>query len=356
MITIKKHLQKLKPYIPGEDITGNIKLASNENPLGPSPKAIDAILRTANDISRYPSSDGPKLKKEIAKKLLLSDKNIILGNGSDEILLLIATTFITTEDEIITVDPTFSIYETTTQLFDGKTKKISLEDGYYNFEKIKEAINPNTKIIYLCNPNNPTGTIFEKKQLESLLKTLPSNILIVIDEAYNEYVTNPEYPKVLDYIKDHNIIVLRTFSKIYGLAGLRIGYGIANTNLIEKISKVQLPFSVNKIAQKAALAALRDNEFLKKSLNNNEQGKQFLYQELGKIGLKYIKTEANFIYIETPISANKLFKMLSDKGITIRALDSFGCKNAIRVSIGLPEENKAFIENLKAVLPKSLIP
>ncbi len=354
---IRKSIDKLKPYIPGRaaeevqrelKIPSVVKLASNENPLGPSSLALDIIQRRLKDISIYPDQNSIELKEVLAKRLEVDVSNLIIGNGSDEIMLLAAATFLTAGEEAIISRNTFSTYEFCTRLMDGEPSFVDLKDYTYNLEGFAKAITNKTKLVWLCNPNNPTGTIFTQKQLDSFLNKIPKNAIVVIDEAYNEYVESPEYPTSIKYVKEgQNVIVLRTFSKIYGLAGLRVGYGIAKTGLIKYLSLVKLPFNVNRIAQAAAVAALDDKEHLKKSLKNNQEGKKYLYSELDKMGLNYLKTEANFIWIDVKTSADALFMRMMREGVIVRPLSSFDMLEAIRVTIGTPEQNKRFIEAFK---------
>lgn len=359
---IRKEIEKLKPYVPGKSaaevekelkITSIVKLASNENPLGPSPKALELIKRRLNDLSIYPDQHSIELKEALAKKLGLDMKNIIIGNGSDEIMQLAAATFLSAREEAIISENTFSTYEFVVRLFDGNPIFIPLKDYTYDLEAMAKAIGGKTKLIFLCNPNNPTGTIFTDKAFDSFLKNVPKNVIVVIDEAYSEYVECKDYPKSIDYVKEgKSIIVLRTFSKIYGLAGLRVGYGIARPEIINYLNLVKLPFNVNRLAQGAATASLEDSEQIKRSIKSNKEGKAYLYSELDKLGLKFLKTEANFIWIDVKRAADVLFMELMRQGIIVRPLSSFSMPEAIRVTVGTAEQNKRLIEALKDILQK----
>ncbi|MFC1478665.1 histidinol-phosphate transaminase [Candidatus Margulisiibacteriota bacterium] len=360
MLKERSALKNIKPYVPGKEITGNIKLASNENPLGPSPKAIDSIKLSAEQVSLYPDGGCVLLRNKLADKLGVSEDNLVIGNGSDEILLLIAGAYIGPGDEVVISNVTFSEYEFSARLFGASPVFVDLKEYAYDLNAISQAITPKTKIVYLCNPNNPTGTIFKQKELDKFLVEAPQNVLIVIDEAYYEYVTSPFYPQTTSYYIESdkfdvstsykNIVILRTFSKIYGLAGLRVGYGIARPEIINSLNKAREPFNVNRLAQMAATAALEDADFLKESKANNEAGKKYLYQELQELGIEYIPTEANFIFMNVPADCIELFEKLRDNGITIRPMASFGCNQSIRVTIGTPEQNKFFIARLKEAL------
>lgn len=350
MLSERKAIQNLKPYTPGQEIAGNIKLASNENPLGSSPLALEGLAASLKESSIYPDGNCTLLKEKLSKKLGVKPENLVIGNGSDEVLLLIAGAYLNPGDEVVIAKTTFSEYEFSARLFGASATFMPLKNMAYDLATMAMAITSKTKIIYLCNPNNPTGTIFTTKELEDFFNKISKDILVVIDEAYFEYVVATDYPKTLELINSNNIIVLRTFSKIYGLAGLRIGYGIANPKIINSLNKAREPFNVNRLAQIAATAALDDQKFIKESLKINEAGKKYMYSELGKLGLKYYPTEANFIFVEVPTDGTQLSKQLMAKGITIRPMASFGCPNAIRVTVGTLEQNTFFVEKLKACL------
>ena len=266
-------------------------------------------------------------------------------------MLLCAATFLNAREEVVLSKNTFSTYEFVTRLMDGDPVFVDLKNYTYDLEGMRAAISPKTKLIFVCSPNNPTGTISAKKEIENLLAQVPEKVIIVLDEAYSEYVESKEYPDSLEYIKQgKNIIVLRTFSKIYGLAGLRVGYGIARPDLIKYLNLVKLPFNVNRLAQMTAVEALKDGAFIKKSRTNNREGKKYLYAELEKLKLKFVPTEANFIFIEIGRDADLFFMKLMKQGVIVRPLSSFGLREAIRVTIGTPEQNRKFIEALKKVL------
>lgn len=356
----KTNLAEIKPYTSGKPIEevlrenkvkGIIKLASNENPLGPSPKALAALRRAINSVHFYPEKKAPQLRQAIAKKLGISTNNIIIGNGSDEVMQFCAAATIAPGDEVIIADCTFSVYELVTRMFCGTPIFVPLSDYTFDLEAILERITPQTKLIFIANPNSPTGTIIKKQPLEQFLNKIPAHVLVVLDEAYAEYVEAKDYPAGLDYLNTSaNIVILRTFSKIYGLAGLRIGYGIARPDIITQLNAVRLPFNCNRIAQVSAAAALSDSSFVKKSLANNRAGKKFLYQELDQLGLKYLKTEANFIAIFLTVAADVLASRMLEYGVIVRPLTSFGLTHAIRVTIGTPAENRRFIKVLKKAL------
>ena len=361
MVQHRNTVNYLKPYIPGKPISEVkrelgldkvIKLASNENPLGCSPKATEAVTKWASNMAIYPDGNCTELRNALAEKLDLKPGQFLFGAGTDQILELIAQTFVNPGDNTISAHPSFSRYETVTQIMDGKLIKVPLDKNYrLDLEGFLNHIDEKTRIVWICNPNNPTGTIITSQELDSFLEKLPKDILVVLDEAYYEYARGGDYPESLELLdKYNNIIILRTFSKIYGLAGLRIGYAISNEDTIGYINRVRGPFNVNAGAQLAAVAALEDQDFLAKSLESNNKGKHYLYKAFDEMGLDYIPTHTNFIMVNVRTDSNQLFAELLEKGVIIRSGDIFGMDDWIRVTIGSPEENEIFIQALKEVL------
>jgi len=350
---VKKNIEKLPAYLPGENPRHPrvIKLASNENPLGASPKALKAIRETLHLTCVYPDQSSHALKESLASRFGLTPQNLVVGNGSDELMQFIAAAFLNAGEEVLISENTFSTYEFVTRLFDGVPKFIPLKNFAYDLEAFSEAITPKTKLIFLCNPNNPTGTYFDDASLKKFLAKVPKGVIVVIDEAYSNYNDASDFPRSLDLVKEgKDVIILRTFSKLFGLAGLRIGYGISKPEINRYLNMVKLPFNVNRLAQTAALAALEDASFLKKSLQVNNEGKKYLYQELKDLGLDFIPSQANFICINIKKKADLVFIEMMRDGVIIRPLTSFGLPNAIRVTVGTKEQNKKFIATLKAVL------
>ncbi len=353
---IRPNIGNIKPYVPGKPveeaerelrISGVIKLASNENPLGPSPKALEAVNKYAKDINLYPDQNCYELNRLLAEKLDMTPANIAIGNGSDELMLLIALAYISAGDEVIISHNTFSTYEMVSRLMEASMVRINLKNYTYDLPAMAEAVGPKTKLVFVCNPNNPTGTMNTGKEMDSFMSKVPQNTIVVIDEAYGEYVGSQDYPDSLAYVRDNkNVVVVRTFSKIYGLAGLRVGYAIARPEIIRYMNLVRLPFSVNRLAQIAASAGLSDSDHIKKSISNNSEGKAYLYKELDKLGVPFVKTEANFIFINLNDDADAAFIELMRRGVIVRPLTSFGMPGSIRVTIGTPEQNKKFINAL----------
>ncbi len=357
--SIRASIKKLKPYIPGKGkeeakkagAKEIVKLASNENPLGPSPKALKMIQKRLKDSSVYPDQYAIEIRGALAKRLKAGEENVIVGNGSDEIMQMAGAAFLSAGDEVVISENTFSTYEFVATLFDAKPVFVPLNNYRYDLPAMADKISEKTKLVFLCNPNNPTGTIFSAAELEGFLAILPKGVIVVIDEAYCEYVESKKYPNSFKHVKEgKNVLVLRTFSKICGLAGLRIGYGIAKPEIIKYLNMVKLPFNVNRTAIAGAIGAIEDNAFIKKSIKLNKEGKKYLYKELKDLGLNYVETEANFICFEVEKPADILFVELMRKGVIVRPLTSFGMPNSIRVTVGTKKQNRKFIEALKESL------
>jgi len=361
---VPKEILDVKPYIPGKPIeevkrelgiSRVIKLASNENPLGPSPKAIQAIRDHAPNVHLYPDGGCYYLKKDLALYLGVNPDNIILGNGSDEIVSIITRVFIQKGDEAIMGDPSFLMYKIDTQLSQGKIVPVPLKEFRIDISGMIKAITAKTKIIFISNPNNPTGTIIHKEEMQKMIDKLPSSILLVCDEAYHEYVDDPKYPDTLSWVKEgKNIIVLRTFSKIHGLAGLRIGYGIAREEIISILDRARPPFNVNSLAQIAARASLKDEEHIVKSKNLVQEGKKFLYRRLKELGVEFVPTQANFILIKTGEKTRKIILDLLKKGIIVRGMEAYNLPQYIRLTVGRREENEIFVQELQNTLHQKI--
>ena len=355
MIKPPDYVLGIQPYIAGKPldelerelgITNSIKLASNENPVGPSPAAVQAIEGSFSDINRYPDGAGYYLKKVLAEKLSVSEEELILGNGSNELLDIAARTYMQDGDEAVMAVPSFVVYSMAVQGVGGKAIQVPLKNYTHDLEAMADAVAPRTKMIFIANPNNPTGTINRKDEFERMMERVPDSVLVVLDEAYYEYVSAPDYADSMKYLRtEKNVLILRTFSKIYGLAGLRIGYGIAKKEILDDMNRLREPFNTNSMAQRAAIAALHDSGHVSHSRNINEGGKKYLSAELESMGVKYVPTEANFLYI--PIEkAMAVYEKLLKMGVIIRPMGP----NAIRVTIGLPEENSRFIEAFRTVV------
>lgn len=326
-----------------------IKIASNENPLGPSPKAVNAIKRSLLEINRYPDSQSFYLKNRLSRFFGLKPENFILGNGSDEVIDIIIKTFVEEGENIITSDVTFLEYEIISNVLGRRVKTAALKYFKYDLEAIKRKIDKKTKLIFISNPNNPTGTYVNRYELEDFINGLPENILVVLDEAYDTFIDVDDFPEGLRYL-DKNIIVLKTFSKAYGLAGLRVGFAIGSVKLTSYMERARQPFNVNLLAQAAALAALDDKDFLLKTRKVVLEGKNYLYDCLTGMGLPYVRSVANFILIDVGKDGQAVFKEMLKQGVIIRDMQQYGLKNYIRVTIGTKRENEKFIKVLKRVL------
>lgn len=350
---LRPEVKELKDYVPGKNPVepGVIKLASNENPFGPSPKALEALAKEAKNLQVYPDQKSILLREALAKKLDVPFDNIICGNGSDDIMQILASTYLNPGEEVITPKNTFSVYEMVTKIFGGRLVLVDLKNFEVDLDGIAGAVTAKTKIIFIANPNNPTGTAFSASAFASFLEKISTNVLVVVDEAYIEFAEGKDGPDTLKHVKEgKNVVVLRTFSKFYGLAGLRVGYGVARKDLIAPMFRTKMPFNVNRLAQAGAAAALEDKEFLEKTYKNNLDGKKYLYAEFDKLGLEYKKTESNFIFINLKKSADELFVEMLRQKVILRPLTSFGLPEAIRVSVGTPEQNKTLIAALAKLL------
>lgn len=361
VIKLRNFVQNIRPYKPGKPIEEVVrelgikekilKLASNENPLGPSPKAVQAMQEKINEVNLYPDNSCYYLKKKMSEIYGLATENIIIGSGSVELIELIFKAYVNPGDEIIMGDPSFIMYKIASQIFGGKRVAIPLKNYDQDVQGITDAISSATKIIIIDNPVNPTGTIVTKGYLDRLVKNVPNHVLLVIDEAYREYIKDPEYPNALDYLTEYdNVIILHTFSKIYGLAGLRVGYGFSNKEIIEALMKVRLPFNVNQVAQIGAAAALDDTEFVKKSIENNESGKKYLYKEFKRLGIAYTPTYGNFVLTHFERDAKEIFQKAQKQGIIVRTVLEYGFPHSLRITIGTPQQNKRLIEVLQTII------
>jgi histidinol-phosphate aminotransferase len=362
MIKPPNYISTIKPYIPGKPIEelereigikDSIKLASNENPVGPSSKALKFIIDTlgnsnpSNSINRYPDGSGYHLKKALSERLSVREDELILGNGSNELIDIAARTFLQPGDEAVMAHPSFIVYHLAVQAIGGRPVQIPLKDYTHDLEAMAEAITQKTKMIFIANPNNPTGTINKRDEFDRLLDRVPDGILILVDEAYYEYVADPDYADSIKHFRGgRDILILRTFSKIYGLAGLRIGYGIARNDIILEMNKLRPPFNTNSLAQNAAIYALQDDAHVRYSREINERGKKYLYRELGSLKMRYIPTEANFLYILLEQDSNVLYNEMLRHGVIVRPVGP----QEIRVTIGLSVENERFIKALKKVI------
>jgi len=355
-----KDILKVKPYPPGKPIdevkrslglSEVFKLASNENPYPPSPKVISKLTEELKNFNRYPDGSCFYLRKALAEKLKVLQRQLIFGNGSDEIIVMATRAFAGKGDEVIVAQPTFLIYQIASRISGATIKAVAQKDFRYDLKAMKKAVTPKTKIIFIANPDNPTGTYATQREVDVFLKGLRKDILVFFDEAYFEFVQKSDFPDTFKLLKKYkNIVFTRTFSKFYSLAGLRIGYGVANEELIDILNRVREPFNVNSAAQTAALAALDDKKYYAGVLKTIEKEKQYLYTQIKKMGLNFVKSATNFILINVERDSTQVFQDLLHKGIIVRDMSSWGLEGFIRVTIGKPKENKCFIKALKEIL------
>ncbi|MDO8526043.1 MAG: histidinol-phosphate transaminase [Candidatus Omnitrophota bacterium] len=358
---VRPNILNVKNYVPGKPIEeverdlglkGVIKLASNENCFGPSPMAVAAIRKVLKNINRYPESSSFYLRKKLSCSLGVGENNLIFGNGSDEVICMAVKTFVGDGDEVVIARPTFLIYEIASQLQNAKIKFVPITRGFkYDLKEMKKAITPDTKLVFIANPDNPTGTYVTKKELDEFFQGLPEKAIVFLDEAYFEFAqySFKDYPNGMDYLKRPGVIVARSFSKVYGLAGLRIGYGISSPEIISCMERVREPFNINLLAQAAALAALDDKPFLKKTIYHVETQREFLYSSLRKMGLEYVRSATNFIIVNVGKDCKTVFNDLLKEGIIVRDMKAWGLDTFIRVTVGTKAENRRFVEALRKV-------
>lgn len=331
------------------------KLSFNENPLGPSPKAIEAMQQSLLQLNLYPSSNGEAVLNKIAEKEGVQPHNVILSNGADEMIILVAQTFLEPEDEAIIPEICFVQYLASTHLMGAKPVFSPMkEDLGIDLEGVLQKITEKTKVIFLCNPNNPTGTVIPSDELKAFIERVPENVLVVIDEAYHEFAEGDGYASSVEFVKDFaNVFVIRTFSKIYSMAAARIGYGIGQAELVVAVNHVRPPFNVNSIAQAGALASLDDTEHAAESRRINQIGKQLLCKTFEELGLSYLKSQANFVCVDTGRDGKEVFDRLAERGFIVRTLAGYGLTSSLRVSIGRQEEMEAFVAAFKDVFQKN---
>ncbi|NOJ69027.1 histidinol-phosphate transaminase [Paenibacillus alvei] len=327
-----------------------IKLASNENPFGSSEQAKQAILQEVNNMSIYPDGAARALTDAVAAHLDVERKQLIFGAGSDEIILMICRAYLVPGDEIVIADQTFPQYKHNAEIEGAVTIEVPLKDGAHNLDAMLAAVNDRTKIVWICNPNNPTGTIVSADELDQFVARVPAHVMVVLDEAYCEYVTDPNFRDGLELVRRYsNVVSLRTFSKIYGLASLRIGYGIGHPDVIHTINQVREPFNTTRFAQAAALAAVQDQAFIEDCRQKNAVGIQYVQQQFARMNLDSFPAHGNFIMVDVGFSAIEVFNALLRRGIITRAGHSKYPQH-IRITIGSQEENEAMVQALEEAL------
>lgn len=359
-ITANENVSRLIPYVAGKPveeverelgITDIVKLASNESPLGPSPLALEAARKALESIRMYPEGSCYVLRKKLTAHLGVSGDMLMFGNGSDDLLHNLGLAFLSASDEVVTATPTFVQYRAAAMLAGATFIEVPVRDYTYDLDALAERFSDKTRMVFIANPNNPTGTMNTRDQLTRMLDRLPPRALCVLDEAYYEYVQSPDYPRSIEYVREgRNVVVLRTFSKIYALAGLRVGYGIADPTIVRYIDQVREPFNVNSVAQYAAAASLEDPGHVTKARELNRTGMKQFTDAFEQMGLGYAPSQANFVFVDLGRDAQEVADALLHKGVIIRPGKLFGTPTCARVTIGTPEENERFLRALKEVL------
>ncbi|MED3646081.1 histidinol-phosphate transaminase [Halalkalibacterium halodurans] len=361
---IKPQIIGLPPYKPGkpmEDVKRElgletvVKLASNENPFGASPKVAEAIQEALHHTAIYPDGYARTLRDKVAHYVGVAPEELIFGNGSDEVIQILCRAFLNEQTNTVMAEPTFSQYKLNAVIEGAELREVPLKDGVHDLDGMLEVIDENTRIVWVCNPNNPTGTYVSAEAFQSFLAKVPEDVLVVSDEAYVEYVTADDYPDTVPMIRTYkNLVVLRTFSKVFGLAALRIGYGVANQALIEKIEPVRPPFNNSTFSQVAAVAALEDEAFVQSSVEKNNEGMVQLTEWCSRMGLDYFPSQTNFLLIHVNRSSDDVFNAMLKKGYIIRSGRALGYPAWIRITIGSKEQNDGCLAALADVLAEEL--
>jgi histidinol-phosphate aminotransferase len=342
-------IKSIRPYSPGK--SAPIKLASNENPLGPSPRALEAMERAIRETRLYPDLPSTELTKAIAKHHGVPPECVVVGAGSDEVIYMLGMAYVDPGEEIVISSPPFATYCLIAPVMDAKLVTVPAKDYRHDLEAMAAACTERTKLLFISNPYNPTATIVTRAEVDRFVQAVPEQTIVVLDEAYFEYVDDPGYPNGLEYVRQGlNVVSMRTFSKIHALAGLRIGYGIAPAALAEYLLLVREPFNVSSVAQAAALASLEDEDQIERAVALNRQGKAYLCGAFDDMGLTYAPSQANFIFVDIGMDSVAAFGKLRERGFAVRTGDIFGMPTHIRVTIGTAEQNEQFIAALKGVL------
>lgn len=351
---------QLKPYVPGKPVeevqreyglSDVIKLASNENPLGPSPRAIAAMQAALSGVNFYPDGASYTLTHALARYHEVTPAQVAVGNGEDGLIQELCLSFLDEESEVIVSRSSFPIYDTYTHIMRARLIKTPLREYGLDLEAMAAAITPRTKLIFVCNPNNPTGTIVTATEVEALLARVPETALVVFDEAYIHFVDSDAYPDTLPYVREGrpNVIVLRTFSKAYGLSGVRVGYGLGAPEVITLLNTVKEPFAVNALAQAAAVAALEDTDFVQQTLALTRAGRDYLYREFDRLGLRYLRSHTNFVLVEFGPQAPQVIQRLLERGVIVRPCAAYDLPTFARITVGTPEQNARLVKTLAEV-------
>src|SRR6266852_1546597 len=354
------HILGIAPYEPGKPIeelerefglTDVIKLASNENPLPPSERVLKAIADALPHLNRYPDGSAHYLRIALARRHGLNPDQLIMGNGSNELIELIVRTFLKPGDEAVVPHPSFVVYPMIVQAAGGIRVMVMLKDHRLDLDAMARAITPLTKMVFIANPNNPTATIVTADEVEHFISRVPPRTIVVFDEAYTEFAQGPDFPDTISYVKQgRKIVVLRTFSKAASLAGLRVGYAVAEADAVALMNRIRQPFNVNSLAQVAALAAIDDEAHVLECVRMIEAGRHYLYDEFKRLGISYVPSRANFILVDGGRSASDIYQKLLHDGVIVRPMTPFGMETALRITVGTPEENRKLIKALRRVL------
>ncbi len=358
---VNRNVLAIKPYVPGKSIqevarshgsSDIIKLASNENPLGMCPAAIEAIKQSLNSAFQYPEVSCPDLTLEISKRLQIPQENIIVGNGADGIIYALGMVFLQKGDEVIIPEITFPMYETIAKIMGAKVVPSKMKGYSIDLEDSLRKIQKRTKIIWIANPNNPTGDLIDDVEFQKFFKRVPENVLVVHDEVYFDFAQPNRFPRVLEQVRTgcDNLFIIRSFSKIYGLAGVRVGFGIGAESLISLLYRVRPPFDVSVPAQAAAIGALRDEEFYRRTLEVTESGKEYLYRNFERLGLSYVPSHTNFILVDTGMDDREVCDRLLEQGLITRPAANYNLPGHIRITVGLPQQNQRLVEALEEVI------
>ena len=342
-------LDQLAAYVPGKSVEGKIKLASNENAAGPSPKALKQIRDSLASLNRYPDGGCLALKKKLASHLGVKEPMLIVGNGSDEIILLALRAFVDPGEEVVVADPTFLIYALASKVAAAKVVAVALKNLRYDLKGMREAVTEKTKMVFIANPDNPTGSFVTRTEVEKFMEGLPKHVIVFFDEAYYEFAQDREYPDSRRYLGRHPVIITRSFSKAYGLAGLRVGYGIASAELVQAMDLVREPFNVNSLAQVAAIAALEDRAHLEKTRRLVREGKKYICRKLDGMGLRYVPSQTNFLLVYVG-EARAIYEKLLSFGVIVREMSGWKLEGYLRVTIGTQNENRRFTRLLRNIL------
>jgi histidinol-phosphate aminotransferase len=369
---IPEHIRALAGYVPGKPLRqaqqesggAMIKLASNENPFGPSPLALEAIRAAAAEVNLYPDNDASELRQALAARHQLDEQQIFIADGSLGILDVIARTLLVPGTNCISSERSFISYPIVTRTIGAQFVGVPMRNDAYDLDAIAEAINEQTRAVVLANPNNPTGTMFDAGATEAFLQRVPESVLVVLDEAYSDFAEyfarqrSITYSRSFEYVREgrHNVLVLRTFSKAHGLAGIRLGYACGDPELLRYFARVRNSFSISVVAEAAGLAAIRDVNHIRKTVENNAVGAAWLIEQFKELGIRAVPTSANFIYFAIDEEANAFARRMQAEGVIVRSLTPWGAPNAIRVSIGTPDQNETFVRALKKLVRQTVTP